>query len=79
MAKVRILKIMAGPIGAFAAGDVADFPDDVAAELIAAGAAVLIPAPAPAPVVAAALETEEKATQPAPKKRRRSTRRKKAA
>jgi len=75
MARVRILKTMAGPGVNYAAGDVADFPDDVAAELVQAGAAVLIPGPKPPPPEAAAMETEEKATKPAPKRRRRSTKR----
>ena len=73
-----MIKTMAGPGGSYAAGSVCYFPDDVAAELEAAGAAQILkdPPPAPAPE-AAALETVEKAVKPAATRRKRAPRRKK--
>ncbi len=69
--KVRLISTMAGPAGAFQAGQVVEFSDKQARELIAGGYAV-----AYEPVEAAAEQQPETATRPAPKPRRRAARRK---
>lgn len=74
--RIRMLTRAAGPSGNYAPGDLADFPDAVAQELLDGGYAERVEKPrAEAPAVAQAEVAEapdeaERAVEPDPKKRK---------